>query len=59
MADSLSSDSWSGCSVHRHQYSLLLQVYGSPDSATMSHYTLQVYRYKAVEHEMQLYSEVV
>ena len=56
MADSLSSDSWRGCSVHVHQYSLLLQVYGSPDPATMSHYTLQVYRYKAVE---QIYSEVV
>ena len=25
MADSLSGDSWSGCSVHGHQYSLLLQ----------------------------------
>ena len=42
MADSLSSDSWDGCSVHGHQFSLFLQVYGSLDPAAMSHDTLQV-----------------
>ena len=50
MADGLSSDSWSGYSVHGHQCSLLPQAYGSPDPTAMSH-DMYAGGYKAEENE--------